>query len=389
MHDHIRRSVLPAEEPKRSHLIQYLIPEDWPMTVYRGDHYDEANMKKCIDVAAAVGVEMFVLDGPMWCSAYGNWSVPNRERFPQGLGPLVEYAHSKGVLFGLYSETEGGRDGYCSKPEGACIGKWDTSKVFQEHPEWFVQPRSILNLAIPEAATYLKSAVTGIIDQYQLDMFRHDFNAPQRGHGSQTERGGFVEDDYWRHYDAFYDIFRAVRQRYPNLILQQAAAGGARSDLATAGVFHEQFTSDRATMPFVYRMLSGYSVFLPPETLVNSNGMAVPKDLPDLDTTLRGTFALGNTPMIFNAVLPKTADELTPEVKEKFLHYATLYKEFIRPLLSVCKVYHHAPVNADGGVESGDWVAMEFVSPNREKGWATIIRLSEQATEPYIFKPRG
>ena len=142
MHDHIRRSVLPVRDPARSHLIEYLIPEDWPMTVYRGDDYNEANMKKCIDVLAAVGFEVFILDGPMWGSAYGNWSVPNKTRFPQGLGPLVDYAHSKGILFGLYSETEGGRDGYCSSPRfpwelpagGACIGKWDQSRVFPEHP---------------------------------------------------------------------------------------------------------------------------------------------------------------------------------------------------------------------------------------------------------------
>ena len=61
----------------------------------------------------------------------------------------------------------------------------------------------------------------------------------------------------------------------------------------------------------------------------------------------------------------------------------------MRPLLSVCKVYHHAPVNAEGGVDSGDWFAMEFISPDRKKGWATIIRLSERASEPYLFKPRG
>ena len=69
-------------------------------------------------------------------------------------------------------------------------------------------------------------------------------------------------------------------------------------------------------MPYVYRMLSGTSVYLPPETLVNSNGMAYPKDRPDLDTTLRGAFALGNTPMIFNSILPKAVDDLKPEVRE-------------------------------------------------------------------------
>ena len=56
-------------------------------------------------------------------------------------------------------------------------------------------------------------------------------------------------------------------------------------------MFHEQFASDRASFPYLYRMLSGLSVYLPPETLVSPNGMAWPRDLPDLDTTLRGAYA--------------------------------------------------------------------------------------------------
>jgi hypothetical protein len=154
-------------------------------------------------------------------------------------------------------------------------------------------------------------------------------------------------------------------------------------------VFQEQFTSDRATFPYVYRMLSGMSVYLPPEVLVNSNGMAYPKDLPDLDTTLRGAYALGNTPMIFNALLPKSVDELRPEVRAKFGHYANIYKGFIRPLLPTCKVYHHAPVNATGGVEFGNWFAMEFASADGKKGWVTIIRLSKSGSDTYVLKPKG
>jgi hypothetical protein len=169
----------------------------------------------------------------------------------------------------------------------------------------------------------------------------------------------------------------------------QASAGGCRSDLRTAGAFHEHFTSDRATFPYLYRMLSGLSVHLPPETLVAANGMAWPQDLPDLDTTLRGAFALGNTPRIFNSLLPKSVEDLTPETREKFLHYNRIYKSLIRPMLATCKVYHHAPVNATGGVESGDWIAMEFTSPDRTKGWATVIRLGGTPTDTYLLKPKG
>jgi alpha-galactosidase len=389
LHTHIRRSVLPRRDPDRAYRIQYLIPEDWAMTVYRGEAYNEANMKKCMDVAAAMGMELFILDGPMWGSAYGNWLVPNQKRFPRGLAPLVEYAHQKGLLFGLYMEPEGGRDGYTSRNGGATIGPWSASQVFQDHPHWFVQPQSVLNLSIPEAAQYMDGVVQQVISHYQLDLYRHDFNAPMRNQGTETLRDGFVECDYWRHYDAFYSTFRGVRERYPHVILQQASGGGSRLELATASVFDEHFSSDRQTMPHVYRALSGLSVYEPPEIFVGSNGMAWPPDRPDLDTTLRGAYALGNTPVIFNALLPKSTDELAPAMREKFLHYANLYKTFIRPALPTCKIYHFAPVNATGGVESGNWLAIEFAAPDTQKAWAVIIRLAKTEVGPYVLKPKG
>jgi len=389
MHTHIRRSVLPTRDADRAYRIQYLIPEDWPMTVYRGDAYNETNMKKCMDVAAATGMELFILDGPMWGSAYGNWMVPSPTRFPNGLAPLVNYAHQKGLLFGLYVEPEGGREGYTSKMGGATIGPWSESQVFKDHPNWFVQPQSVLNLSIPEAAQYMDGVVQQIIDHYKLDLYRHDFNAPRRGQGSETLRDGFVECDYWRHYDAFYSAFRRAHQRFPHVVLQQASGGGTRLELDTARVFDEHFSSDRETMPYVYRMISGLSVYEPPEIFVGSNGMAWPQDRPDLDTTLRGAYALGNTPVIFNAILPRSTGELTPATRDKFLHYANLYKNFVRPALPTSRVYHFAPVNATGGVESGDWFAMEFAAPDQQKAWAVIIRLVKTQAGSYLLIPKG
>jgi alpha-galactosidase len=390
MHDHIRRSVLPRQRADRSFRVQYIHPEDQPLTVYRGDAYNEASVMKCMDVAAAVGMEAFIVDGPTWCSAYGNWLVPDKKRFARGLKPLVEYAHQKGLLFALYAEPEGGREGYTSVNGGATIGPWSESRVFREHPQWFVQPQSVLNLAIPEAAAYLESEIGRIVEHYGLDLYRHDFNAPQRGEGSLTRRDGFLESDYWRHYEALRQIMARVRGKYPNLILQQASAGGTRLELDTLARWHEHYTSDRASYPYVYRMASGLSVYLPPEALVTPNGMAGNgRDQPDLVTMLRGAYALGNTPMIFNAMLPKDLAELKPGERERWLHYGKIYRTFIRPLLAACKVYHHAPVNATGGVESGDWFAMEFASPDRTKGWATVIRLSRSGPDTYLLKPRG
>jgi alpha-galactosidase len=390
MHVHVRRSVLPPQTPDKRFRVQYIHPEDQPLTVYRGAAYNEASVKTCMDVAAAAGMELFIVDGPTWCSAYGNWLEPDRRRFPQGLKPLVDYAHRKGLLFGLYAEPEGGREGYTSVNNGATIGPWSRSKVFQEHRDWFVQPQSVLNLAIPEAAAYMEAELGRIIEHYGLDLYRHDFNAPQRGEGSATDRDGFLECDYWRHYETLGNVMTRVRGKYPNVILQQASAGGTRLELDTLARWHEDYTSDRVSYPEVYRMLSGLSVYLPPEILVAPHGMAGNgKDQPDLPTMLRGAYALGNTPMIFNAMLPKSVEEFNPGERELWQRYSQLYRTFMRPLLATSRVYHHAPASADAGVESGDWFAMEFAAPDRSKGWATVIRLSRSGPDTYLLKPKG
>ena len=35
------------------------------------------------------------------------------------------------------------------------------------------------------------------------------------------------------------------------------------------------------------------------------------------------------------------------------------------------------------------WFVAEFASPDRAKGWATIIRLAETNSDVYVFRPRG
>ncbi len=412
MHEHVRRSVAPPLNPQRAYRSQYLLPGDQPLTVYRGAEYNETNVKKCVDVAAAAGLEVFIVDGPTWCATYGDWLKPNPRRFPHGLAPIRKYAHEKGLLFGLYFELEGGRPGYCSAGhsigKGTCIANWTHSRLYQRHPQWFTQARDVgdvpaawrptcgactvnnyvLNLAIPAAAEYFNRILGQVIDFYRLDLYRHDFNAPLLGDGPSTRREGFLECDYWRHYEALYDAFHRARQRHPELILQQASAGGTRLDLATAGAFNESYVTDVARTPSGYQMLDGVSVCLPPEMLVFPNGMSGPRQ-PDYETELRAAYAMGNTPMLFNAMLPKSLEDLTASRKRRLLHYAGLYKRFIRPLLATCRVYHHAPVSGTGGVESGDWLALEFMAPDRRHGWAIFIQLNPAGAATYHFIPRG
>jgi hypothetical protein len=96
-----------------------------------------------------------------------------------------------------------------------------------------------------------------------------------------------------------------------------------------------------------------------------------------------------STPQIFVGSVAPSVETLAPERRERFLHYARIYKEFIRPLLPKCRVFHHEPINARGGVTSSGWFAMEYATPDRSKGWAVLARTGPTDADTYLFQPRG
>ncbi len=376
MDDHVRGFVMPPRDPKRAYLIQYAVPGDQGYSAaHPGDvsAMTEKSMLEQVDLAAAVGAELFIVDAGWW-DIYGDWS-PSPERFPHGLDPIREYARKKGMLFGLYNEVQGGR------------GDWTHSQVYKEHPDWFIPPYALLDLTKPAPAAYVESESEKQIERYKLDLFRLDYNPGFDYEMAQTDREGIPENDYWRYYQVFYKMFEKVKSRHPELILQQAAAGGGRNDLGTVSRFDEEYTTDGLDVPPALQDFAGQTLGLPPEIFATAFGIpAISANRGQLDTHLRVTFSL-STPWL--APVAPSAKELNPEIRQEYLHYAQLYKTFIRPLLPTCKVYHHAPVSSSGGVESSPWFAMEFASPDRSKAWATIMRLHNAGPDSYTLKLRG
>jgi alpha-galactosidase len=382
MHDHLRRTILPTRKPERAYLVQYSATGDQGYSAEKvGDvaGMNEANLLRNIDIAAAVGAEVFIVDAGWWDTP-GDW-IPSPSRFPHGLEPIVNYAHKKGLLFGLYVEIE--RVNAWNFGEG--IGQ---SKVAREHPDW-VGPKAILDLAKPEVAAYVESQLTRIIDKYSLDLYRLDYNPFATFEGPSTERYGFRESNYWRYYEAFYGLMERIRAKYPDLILQQCAAGGGRNDLGTASRFHETYLTDGLNLPPVLQNYSGQTLGLPPEIIVMGlgEGTHMANGSGYNDTNLRNTFTL-STPWMLLGVAP-SLEELTPPRRDRYLHYANLYKKFIRPILPTCKMFHHAPVSSEGGVMSSGWFVTEYDAPDRGRGWATVVRIGSSDSDTYVLKPRG
>jgi len=372
MHAHTRRIVQPRSQPGRSNRIQFLAPVDQGYLDEDNDLAENA-VSNNIDLAAAVGAEVFILDSG-WYRGRGDWQ-PSEALFPDGIGPAVRYCHEKGLLFGMRTEVE------------RCDAH---TRIAIEHPDW-VTEHGNLNISRPEVASHVESELHRHITEYELDLIRVAYDTGFSFEGLETDRAGVRENNYWRYYETFNNMFRKARADHPGLILQNSSAGIGRGGLGMAGRFHEAYIGDGLWLPQALMCYAGRTLAYPPESFVIAHGAVREQALgrpQNLDTFLRCQFTL-STPQIYAGMVAPSLAQLSPLRRERFLHYASVYKSFIRPMWSTCRMYHHEPVNRLGGVESSPWFAMEFASPDRSRAWATIVRIGETDDDMYVLRPRG
>ena len=373
--NHVRRNVLPHPPSERVFDVE---------ANHRGyivDHETEAGIDREIDMAADIGAETFFIDagwyGPepnVWYNNTGDWNAGNW--LPNDLQPIREYARKKGMRFGLWVEIEAA---------GAA------SKLRKEHPDWILtrngQPIANgrhLDVGNPVVAKWMESEIARIIKKYDLDVFRIDYNMSVEEDGNQV-REGFVENSGWRHVENLYAIFDHLRQQFPKVIFQNCAGGGGRLDWGILRRFDNTELSDWMREPRGVKILNGMTWVLPPEILLRTFGTEVP-DLAgdgDIDSQLR---QVQMSLPIFRGIAPSLA-ELNPILRDKIRAGVDLYKNQLRPILRDSVVFHHTPQTPY--VSESPWIVLEYTSPDKKRGVATLFRTSNYDDPIYHFVPRG
>ncbi len=368
-HQHLRASVLPPRPRGRE---MYTIagrvveePGDW--------------LLREMDIAAEMGVEAFMVDAGWYGETFAGWWEHRGDWFagnwlPGGMKGLREYAHRRGLLFGLWHEAEA----FSRK-----------TRLFREHPEWLLTTDAgracaeTLDLANPAAAQFFEDAVLRIVKDFQLDFYKLDYNVAV-GEGGQTLRDGYAESEFWRHSEVVHRVYDRVRRECPRVCLENCGGGGGRNDLGMLARFHYACESDWSVMPYSIRALNALTLFIPPENLCYyHNHIQHAHQVADLDTHLRVTlFAVP----IYVGFGSQGADRTT-EYFTKARRYVGLHKGFCRPVLAGHPVvYHHTP---DLGLFGpADWCVLEYGAPDRRRGYAGLFRLTGGAAT-YTFRPRG
>ncbi len=370
-HQHIRASVIPPR------------PKGKEMYTVAGRVVEEPDewILREIDIAAEMGVEAFMVDAGWygdrfadWWEQRGDWNEGSW--MPGGMAGVRQYAHDKGMLFGLWMEAE------------AIAEK---SKLKAEHPDWVISTddgrqagEPMLNMGKPEVAQFVEDSIINIFKSFQPDFFKLDFNVVTL-EGGQNLIDCYAEHESWRHFEALYHIFDRVKKEFPDAALENCASGGGRNDLGMLSQFHYAAESDWSLMPFGIRAINTMTLFLPPEAICYyHNHIYYAHQMADLDTHLRVT--LFATP-IFVGFGAQDADRSTPYF-DKTRRYIELNKTFCRPVMAGKPVvYHHTP--SIGLLDPARWCVLEYGSRDRTRGYAGVFRLSGSGEAEYLFKPRG
>ena len=372
MHSHLRGSVL--HPPARHHggwLESGLGPEL---------EITQEEIIHAIDQAAEAGAEIFYIDASWyalpnanWYSTVGDWEVRS-ERFPDGLKPFRDRVHAKDMLWGLWMEPER-------------IGA--ESQIAKKHPEWLAKNYGgksewggLLDLSKPDVAKHVERQIVRVIEEHQLDMFRLDFNT-HPGKGMCSIRNGFIENGYWRYYDALYQIFARLRERFPKVIFENCAGGGGRTDIGMVRNFCHTWVSDNQIAPYSFRILNGMTMALPPECV---------------DRLIGGMFAYTKAELEFQCrlllfsrptygFLRPCGEQMNPLIAEYLQKCLKQYVEFVRPFMATGRIYHHTP-DIPGEVPQG-WGVLELTSENGDKGICGLFQLSAPVNSEYRLRLRG
>ena len=241
----------------------------------------------------------------------------------------------------------------------------------------------ILDLAKPAVAAHVEAEIIRLVERYELDLFRLDYNV-QPLEGGFNARDGVAENSLWRQTEAIYAIFDRVARRFPHVQLENCSSGGGRTDLAMVSRFTTTWVSDWMRPPRTVRILNGLSLVLPPEYINRLAGMS-------MDGSARASLDL----LMHQAILAHpTLSGLTPALAQAnptalacVRRYIALYKRFIRPFQHEALVFHHTPVLT--GADGNGWCALELAAPDRGRVAAGVFRLTDAPGEEYRLRLRG
>jgi len=374
LHRRVRSSLPHGDAP---HKVLY---NSWEAT---GFEVNEAGQMELAEIAASLGVELFVMDDGWFhgrnsdAAGLGDW-WPDERKFPHGLEPLISRVNAHGMDFGLWLE-----------PEMVSI----ESDLYRAHPDWAIhfptrartemRNQLILNLAKLEVQDHLIARIDGLLSSLNIKFIKWDMNrnASEPGwDGAQEPRALWV-----RYVEGVYRVWDTLRQRHPNVTFQSCSGGGGRADLAMLTRADQVWPSDNTEPTTRLEIQHGASYVLPACAL---EAWVTDMESERMPPFGRGESALrrGKMPLEFRFHASMCG---VLGIGANLLHWDESEREQARALIEQYKAIQ--PIVQNGELFrlkspiKGAFSALEYLSPDRTEG--VLFAFRTHLSEPVVLPP--
>lgn len=209
--------------------------------------YFDFNEEKILDIATTakdLGIELFVLDDGWYGqrnhdhAGLGDW-YPNLEKLPNGISGLSQKINDMGMKFGLWFEPES-------------VNK--DSDLYRQHPDWTLETphrkscqgrnQYLLDFSNPQVVEHLYQQMSQVIENSHISYIKWDMNRCMSEVYSLThdsKNQGKVMHEYIL---GVYRLYERLTSRFPNILFESCASGGARFDPGMLYYAPQCWTSD-------------------------------------------------------------------------------------------------------------------------------------------------
>ena len=206
--------------------------------------FDAPKLLGLADAATDLGMELFVLDDGWFgkrddsTSSLGDW-YPNEEKLKGTLKELAEKINDKGLKFGLWIEPE--------------MTNKD-SDLYRAHPDWLLAEQGkrichsrtqyVLDFSKKEVREYIGDMLENLLAEVPVSYIKWDMNrtfSEVFSNGNDREYQGKVCHKYIL---GVYELYERLTSRFPHVLFESCASGGARFDPGMLYYAPQGWTSD-------------------------------------------------------------------------------------------------------------------------------------------------
>ena len=328
----------------------------------------EEKIIKMMDDIAAFGGELFVMDDGWFGDKYprkvdnsslGDWVV-DKNKLPNGIKALTDAARERKLKFGIWIEPEMTNT---------------VSELFEQHPDWVLQrpgrdlrkgrggTQVVLDLTNPKVQDFVFGVVDNLMTQYpEIAYIKWDANASIENYGSTYLPKAKQSNIYVDYHLGLIKVLKRVREKYPDLVIQDCASGGGRANYGLLPYFDEFWVSDNTDALQRVYMQYGTSMFFPANAMAqhinhvpywNTGKRIIPVKF-RCDVAMSGRLGI--------ELQPK---DMTPEECQQCTTCFADYKQ-LRPIVQTGNLYR-------------------LLSPYDRRGVSSIMYTNDQRSQAVLF----